>query len=245
MSEVLVSVASNGRENYNRAQLNLIRSAKECKNNRQNWYGDFLMRSVDGYTDEYQGVKIKLGQWPQTEKYGASWQHKDMPYQFKPFAIWEAIEAGYTKILWCDSTIRIMKNPEPLWEKCAEHGILAWDNLGHELMDYTPDFMLEWMHGSELGFVGGGKQIMACCIMFDTTHPKTLRVIQEWIRGSIENCFHHNTSVRPEFKGARHDQALLSHLLCSFDIPVQPYGELAYRHHQPIEPYFLNWGVND
>ncbi len=240
---VLVSVASQGRENYNKAQLNLIKSADESKNVTRNWYGDYLMRSVDGYTDEYRGVRIHLGQWPQTEKYGASWQHKDMPYQFKPFAIWEAIEAGYTKILWCDSTIRIMKNPEPLWEKCAEQGILAWDNLGHELMDYTPDFMLTWLE--ENGHKAGGKQIMACCIMFDTTNPKTLPVIEAWIKGSLENCFHHNTSTRPNFKGARHDQALLSHLLHDAGIEVQDYGQLAYRHHQPIEPTYLNWGVND
>ena len=145
MSEVLVSVASSGRENYNKAQLNLIKTAKDAVNTKRNWFGDYLIRTVDGYTDEYLGVKIKLGSWPVTEKYGVSWQHKDRPYGFKPLAVWEAIEAGYTKILWCDSTIRIMKNPEPLWEKCAEHGILAWDNVGHELQDYTPEFMRQWL----------------------------------------------------------------------------------------------------
>ena len=82
--------------------------------------------------------------------------------------------------------------------------------------------------------------------MFDTTNPLTIPVIEAWIKGSLENCFH--TDDKPQrkgFKGSQHDQALLSHLLFNAGIEVQPYGELAYRHHQPIEPYFLNWGVND
>lgn len=244
MNEVLVSVSSTGRENYCKAQLNLIRSAQGNANFTRNWYGDYLMRSVDGYVDKYEGVEIKLGKWPQTEKYGESWSHQNRPYGFKPLAVWEAIEAGYTKILWCDSTIRLMKNPEPLWEKCGQQGILAWHNLGHQLMDYTPLFMEQWLEQNRL--LTGGKQIMACCIMFDTENPKTLPVIEEWIKGSLENCFHKDDQPqRPEFKGSRHDQALLSHLLFNAGIEVQDYGQLAYRHYQPIEPYFLNWGVND
>jgi hypothetical protein len=39
MKEVLVSVASQGRENYNQAQLNLIRSSLNTNNGR-NWYGE-------------------------------------------------------------------------------------------------------------------------------------------------------------------------------------------------------------
>ena len=134
MKEVLVSVASQGRENYNKAQLNLIRSSLNTSNGR-NWYGDYLIRSVDGYVDQYLGVQITTG-WPVTEEFGVSWQHADMPYQFKPYAVWEAYEKGYKRVLWCDSTIRIIKNPNNLWDKCNELGILAWDNEGHPLKNW-------------------------------------------------------------------------------------------------------------
>ena len=61
MTKVLVSVASKGREDYNKAQLNLINSALRYTNHTRHWFHDFLMRSVDGYVDEYKGVKIELG----------------------------------------------------------------------------------------------------------------------------------------------------------------------------------------
>ena len=241
---VLVSVASSSgaRENYCKAQLNLIKSAMDCTNHQRNWFGDFLIRSVDGYCDEYMGVPIQLGSWPVTEKYGVSWSHQNRPYGFKPFAVWEAIEKGYTRILWCDSTIRIMKNPDPLWERCAEHGILAWNNEGHPLMPYTPMFMEKWLTDNHFSL--GHEQIMACCIMFDASKDYVRELIEWWVNGAIENCFHnHDEEQRPGFVANRHDQALLSHLMHHCQIPVQPYGYLAYRHYKPENAYFINWGV--
>lgn len=239
MKEVLVSVASQGRENYNKAQLNLIRSSLNVNNGR-NWYGDYLIRSVDGYVDEYLGVQIRKG-WPVTEEFGVSWQHADMPYQFKPFAVWEAYEKGYNRVLWCDSTIRIMKNPNQLWDKCNELGILAWDNEGHPLKHWISNYAVLKTGLKDME----AKQIMACCIMFDFTNPKTETVVRQWIEGSRNNSFHHtkNQSNRPEFKTDRHDQSYLSALMSVHGIEVQPYGELAYPHYTPIKPTFLNWGV--
>lgn len=244
MNPVLVSFASKGREDYLKAQLSLIDSAKGTHNHTRNWYGEYLFRAVDGYCGEYKCVKIQLGSYPVTEKYGVSWQHSDMPYQFKPYAIQEARDKGYTKILWCDSTMRINKNPYKLFEKCSEIGILAFDNLGHPLENWISDYSVKWCG---LDSVKGMKQIMACVIFFDFDHPKCVQVFDEWIKGSQENCFHPSTeaSQRPEYKGSRHDQALLSALMNKHDISIQDYGEVAYRHYQPIEPYILAWGVND
>lgn len=238
--KVIVSVASQGRENYNKAQLALIRSSVQSRNYIRNWYGDYLIRSVDGYVDKYDGVPIRKG-WPVTEKYGTSWQHADMPYQFKPFAVWEAYEAGYKQILWCDSTMRIMRNPDPLWAKCAEHGILAWNNEGHLLKDWISDYAITQLDCD----VSEMKQIMACCIMFDFNHPKTLEIVEAWVDGSLNGSFYHNESSNPNYKGSRHDQAYLSALLQIHGVEIQPYGELAYPHHTPIEPYFVNWGVKE
>lgn len=239
MKEVLVSVASQGRENYNQAQLSLIRSSLNTNNGR-NWYGDYMIRSVDGYVDEYLGVKITKG-WPEAKEFGVSWQHTDMPYQFKPYAVWEAYEKGYQRVLWCDSTIRIMKNPEPLWEKCSQRGILAWDNEGHPLKHWISDYAVEKTGLKDIE----AKQIMACCIMFDFSNPITETIVRQWIEGSRNNSFHHSTngSRRDGFKTDRHDQSYLSALLSVHGIEVEPYGELAYPHYTPIKPYMLNWGV--
>lgn len=230
-SKVLVSVASKGREDYRKAQLALIQSTHAHKFRLSH---DYMMRSVDGYCDNYYGVDIKLGSWPVTEKYGVSWQHADMPYQFKVFAIQEAREKGYSRVLWCDSTIRLMADPEPLWEQCATHGILAWDNEGHPLKN--------WIAPHATKAIGidteGVKQIMACCIMFDFNHPITQVVFDEWIE-----CSRNGSFLNKGFDNHRHDQACLSAILYKHGVPIQPYGALAYPHYTPIQPTYVNWGV--
>jgi hypothetical protein len=183
-----------------------------------------------------------LGDWPNTEKWGKSWSHQNMPYQFKPFMVAEALEMGYRKIIWCDSTIRVHQNPDPLWALAAEHGIVAWNNEGHPLEKYIPDHQLEFL---KINSAKGMYQIMACCIVFDFDHPATMPIFERWIEGAKENCFHHNESKNPHYISSRHDQALLSGLMNLAGIPVQPYGGLAYRHYLPVEPYFINWGVKD
>lgn len=237
MGKVIVSLSSSGRENYNEAQLGLIRSI-----DRKAPDYDTHLRSVDGYVDEYLERKILLGDWPNTEKWGKSWSHQNMPYQFKPFMVAEALEMGYKKIIWCDSTIRVINNPDPLWALAAEHGIVAWDNEGHPLEKYIPDHQLEYLG---IDSAKGMYQIMACCIVFDFDHPKTMQIFERWIDGAKNNCFHHNESKNPHYIASRHDQALLSALMNINNIPVQPYGGLAYRHYLPVEPYFINWGVKD
>jgi len=237
MVKVIVSLSSSGRENYNEAQLGLIRSI-----DRKAPDYDTHLRSVDGYVDEYLERKINLGDWPNTERWGKSWNHQNMPYQFKPFMVAEALEMGYRKIIWCDSTIRVHLNPDPLWALAAEHGIVAWNNEGHPLEKYIPDHQLEFL---KIDSAKGMYQIMACCIMFDFDHPATMPIFEKWIEGAKENCFFHNESKNPHYISSRHDQALLSGLMNLAGIPVQPYGGLAYRHYLPVEPYFINWGVKD
>lgn len=244
MNPVLVSVASHARENYNLAQLRLIRSSVDS-----GWSGDYLLRSVDGYCDEYFGAEIKLGSWPITKKYGVSWQHADCPYRFKPFAIQEAREKGYTKILWCDSSIRIVRNPEPLWAIAKEQGIVAFNNWGFPLKDWICD----WAIGKLLithAEVETMPQIMACCIMFDFDHPITQKIFDLWIYGSLNGSFDHNESSNPTYRGTRHDQAYLSALLAMHNVPLLPYGNLVYPPYDRGETFeghaifFVNRGIN-
>ena len=239
MGKVITSLSSTGRENYNEAMLGLIRSI-----NRNAPDYDTHLRSVDGYVDEYQGRKILKGQWPKSSKY-ESWSHQNMPYQFKPVMIAEAYELGYRKIIWCDSTIRVMKNLDPLWQLAAEHGIVAWNNEGHPLHWYIPDHQLEFLNIEKYEEVKKMYQIMACCIVFDFDHPKTKPMFDKWIEGAFENCFHHNESNNPHYVSSRHDQSLLSAIMNLNGVKVQPYGGLAYREYMPVEPFFINWGVKD
>lgn len=233
--KVLVSVASHGREDYRKAQLKLIRSAVEI-----GWGGDYLMRCVDGYCDEYMGVKIELGSWPITEYYGVSAQQKDVPYQFKPFAIQEARDRGYKKILWCDSSIRIVKDPAPLFELAAERGIVAFDNLGFPLKDWICDWAMDQLKLS-VEELEPMPQIMACCILFDFNNPVTAEIFDRWVIGSLNNSFYYNTSTRKNFRASRHDQAYLSCLMNQAVIEFLPYGVLVYPPHDTTGEYGLDF----
>lgn len=241
---VIVSVASLGRENYNQAQLRLIKSCVDT-----GWEGDYMMRSVDGYCDNYAGIDIKLGGWPMTEKYGVSWQQSESKYQFKPFAIQEAREAGYTKIIWCDSTILMAKNPSPLIQLAAARGIVAFDNLGHPLEHWINDRALNHLRlPPSNNSVKGWQQIMACCLIFDFEHPLTIEVFDKWILASKENAFFDDDTNREGFNGNRHDQSYLSALLYTHHVPLLNYGSLVYSPHDETKEYgdnffFINKGL--
>lgn len=241
--KVLVSFASHGRENYNFAMLRMIRASIEAE-----WDSDYMLRSLDGYCDEYLGVKIKLGSWPVTARHGVSWQQDDNPYQFKPFAILEALEAGYKKILWCDSTIRMVKNPRPLFEIASKQGIVAFNNEGFPLKNWLSDHAQHSI-GISNKELEGMPQIMACCILFDFNVPITNVIFDKWIGGSLDGSFQKTHSNRPGYRASRHDQSYLSGLLNKHGIPFLPYGTLVYPPHdkEPFEYgnnfYFINTGL--
>lgn len=248
MSEkVIVSFASKGREDYNASQLRLIKSCISS-----GWDGSYLIRSYDGYCDNYLGVDIKLGSYPITKKYGLCNNHAEVPWGFKPNIIQEAIESGYKQIVWCDSTIRMIKDIAPLLELAKERGVVAFDNLGHELKNWISDVALEHLHITEKELIENNiKQIMACCIIFDVSTMKGASIFEEWMELSRDGVSFQNgyISNRQGFVASRHDQACLSGILWKYKVPLEPYGKLVYPPHDKSgeygnDIYFINKGVN-
>lgn len=245
MEKVIVSVASLGRENYNQAQLRLIKSCVDA-----GWDGHYMMRSVDGYCDRYEGVDIKINEgWPITEKYGVSWQQADSAYQFKPFAIQEARERGYTQIIWCDSTMLMHKPPTELMKLAATEGIVAFDNLGHPLYKWINNRALNHLGlSSSTEAITHWRQIMACCIIFDFTLPITELIFNKWIEASIQQAFFDDDTEREDFIAGRHDQSYLSALLNIYSVPILDYGGVVYHPHNETKEfgdnyYFINKGL--
>jgi hypothetical protein len=244
--KIIVSFSSTGRENYPKAQLGLIKSCVNAK-----WDGDYLIRSLDGYCDNYLGVDILLGSYPVTERFGVCNNHAEIPWGFKPDLILEAIEKGYDKIIWCDSTIRMKKNPYELLEYAKYHGVCAFDNLGHPLKNWISDVALEHLHITEEELQANNiPQIMACCIVFDVSNEIGRKVFIDWSLLSKDGaCFQNYPSKREGFVVHRHDQAVLSGLLWKYKIPLLPYGKLVYPPHDSNfeygdDIYFVNKGVN-
>lgn len=232
MSKCIVSFSSFGRENYNRAQLRLIRSIKDS-----GWDGGIIMQSLDGYVDEYLGLKIETGKYPCSHKYNLTWNHAEIPYAFKPEIIQVARERGYEQVIWCDSTILLAKIPEASFAHAKEHGVAAFHNLGHPLKYYCSDLCLErqFVTEEELEDI---QQIMACCTVFDFTNPKGEEAFEKWVEASRDGVsFQNYGSEREGFITHKHDQATLSLILWKLGIPLLPYGKLVYYPHNETGEY--------
>lgn len=237
----LISFASNGRENYNEAMLNLIRS---CQNY---WCDDYLFYSFDGWVDEYLDVKINQMhsvQYPQPKEF-IGYNHQEIPYHFKPAIFQIAREKGYKEVIWCDSTVRMIDYPYELLKHAKKYGICVFENLGHPLKNWISDVACEAMEISneELESM---KQIMACVIIFDFSNPIGIKIFEEW--ESYRDLYKDSGSKREGFKAHRHDQAILSVICNRRNIPFLPYGYLVYPpHHETKEYgdniYFLNKGI--
>lgn len=237
--KVIVSFACKGREDYNKAQLRLVRSCALIP-----WDGDYIIRSLDGYCDEYSGIPILLGSYPST----STNNHAEIPYGFKPDIIQEAIEKGYTKIIWADSTIVMAKYPTKALQHASVHGVAAFHNLGHPLWAWISDNALR-AQGITEDALRNIQQIMACCLVFDVGNRQGQKIFSEWYEASKDGqSFQNYGSDREGFKGHRHDQAVLSTLLWKYNVPLLPYGELIYEAHEFTGEYgndfeFINKGV--
>lgn len=240
---VIISYSSQGRENYNEKMLQLIRSGTE------HWDGDYLLYSFDGYVDEYLGVKINLChsiKTPQPKEFIAS-HHSEVPYQFKVALFQIALEKGYEQVIWCDSTIKLLKSPWTLLDRAEKEGIIVWNNLGHPLQNWISDKACEKLEVPE-ELLPELKQIMACVIIMDFRNPLTMEIFEEWKKASLDGkSFLNNGSDRPGFKSHRHDQAILSWLCYKHEIEFSSYGQLCYPPHhkdnkyvKPEDVIFLN-----
>ena len=245
-NKCVVSFASHGRENYCKFLLGLIRSCNVADWRRNG--GDYYMRTLDGYVDEYLGVKIINGCYPVTKKYGQCYNQFEAPYQFKVYAILEAMERGFEVVVWCDSSIRMVKDIQPLLEIAKERGVCAFHNLGHDFRKYISDIALERLQISD-NELDAVKQIMCCMVIFDFTNPKGLDVFEKWLAASRDGVSFQNGygSSRPEFVAHRHDQVVLSGLLYKAGIELLPYGGLCYPPHDQDKKYgdniyFVNSG---
>lgn len=107
----------------NKKGLYVERMARLSESLRNNFDGDFL-----GFVGE-----ASCGAEP----------HEQNPYNFKVHCWQKAIDAGYTSILWLDSSCFAIKNITPVFEFIEENGYLIQDS-GHFLGTWANDRALEY-----------------------------------------------------------------------------------------------------
>lgn len=218
--QCLISYAKNGREKYEDA---LDRCKAEAS---KHFDGDFIF------------MKDELPRDCDT--------HKETPYQFKPMIFREAFKRGYTQVIWMDSTIVMLRNPQRMFEVIARRGVLAFHNLGHPLAKWITDVALR---NTGIDLAGNPQQIMACVVGFDISHKVGKSVFDEWLELSMDGeSFLDGHGSHEGFINHRHDQACLSAILHRRKIKLLPYGNLIYEAHEETgfegrTPYFLNKGI--
>jgi hypothetical protein len=217
MKKVVINFAVPGREDYLSAQNRLIDSFKAIV-----WDGDFLMFST--HERQHNGVDIIDAHFR---------DHADVPYGFKLDAFLYALNAGYRKIIWVDSTVIPLKNLEPLFEHADKNGVTAFHNLGHNLHQYISDEATEYFNLDEKDpDFENIQQIMLCALVLDFENEVTGDIFEDWGRASDAGMFKDGGSVRKNFKAHRHDQAALSAILHEYGVPLLPYGKLVYEPHE-------------
>lgn len=227
MKDVICSFSSAGRENYNGMLLRLIDSVKE------HWKGDMLVYSPDHELSEYKGVTIHKG-WPQPKGI-KSYTHAEMPYQFKTALIQEAIERGYERIIWLDSSMQLKKDLTPLFD--SPTGIMGFENLGHPTWKYLSDeahYLLKEDGFKEDIYIIPQMWGGAFALDFSKDHAKMFFDVLK--KFSTNGSFLDSGSHRLNFVAHRHDQSVMS-VIAYHVIKLLPYGQILCPPHDRTGEY--------
>lgn len=231
----LISFASKGREDYNKAMTRNIIEA------RKHYDGDMLYYSLDNGWRTVEDVEIKQG-LPV-----ACPPHSQVPYGFKPYLFKEAYDKGYRQILWLDSTIVVSRDLAPIFKEMKKRGVIAFHNLGHDLNKWISDIAAKNL---DLDLSKPIPQTMACCMGFDLDHSDGKRIFDKWYEMAQDGeSFQNNPGSFPGHVSHRHDQSIISGLLSKEPIKMLPYGSLVYQPHDTNgefgnDFYFVNKGVS-
>lgn len=233
MKDVIVSFATKG---FHPQLLRLIDSCKE------HWSGDLLIYSPDHDLWMYRDIQIHHS-WPDPDRI-QSFHHKDMPYQFKVALIQKAIELGYDRIIWLDSSMQLKKDLTPLF---SESGITTFHNLGHPVYRYLSDEAMDLL-GVDDDFLLDKPQIWGGAFALDFNKSDACNFFNSLRHFSVNGSFKNGTSKREGFIAHRHDQAVMSVLLTEFKHSMLAYGQILCPPHDTSgeygnDPYLICRGI--
>lgn len=122
--------------------------------------------------------------------------HRTVPFAFKPYALREAAQKGYTALLWCDASVLPIRSLAPVWEKIERDGYLIMDS-GWDNYTWTADAaysdLFGWLpFGDHEGARNVNKTIshvVAGVIGLDVTKPIARDFLNEYYRLANTKAF--------------------------------------------------------
>lgn len=200
------------------------------------FYQEKMKRLKDSV--EAQGVKF-IG-YTSCEEVGCQ-PHSIVPYAFKPYAIWKAIEQGVTTILWCDSCIVAIKDLTPVFDYIERHGFMFFRNFGHNLGKWTNDKCLDYFAISREDAMEI-PMTMACCQGFciDPGQGHSFSARELLLRPYRDLAYELNLG---SWDNHRHDQSLISCLIHKHKFEMLSGHEtfFAYEHFKDVP----GWKIAD
>lgn len=244
---IVVNFASIGRENYLVGSQRLLDSMDE-----NHVRADLLVCSpnLDAEADYESGGRMVYlrNRYPKSKEYGDCPTHQEAPYAFKAFIIQEALDMGYKKILWADSSCIFLRNLETYWQLSEELGVILLDNPGCPEATWTADDCLQHM-GCDPEFAKTFFEIDAFMMLlnFDAIPSIAQTLFDRYFTHSRDSiCLKGiQGSLRPDFKAHRHDQSIMSYFAKINNVHPLNYGAWCYAHEAGVhfDPTFIKCGI--
>ncbi len=244
----IVNYASIGRENYLIGSERLVNSSLNM-----NVDADILICSPNFTNNaimqgKYGNQILTYARMPESKEFGLCPSHNDAPYGFKSWIIQEALDMGYKKIMWADSSCVFMKNPEKYWELAEEIGVVVLDNPGCPEATWTADDCLEHM-GCDKEFAKTFFEIDAFMMIFNFNYPVAKNLFEKYFEHSRDGICLKGArgSDRPDYNAHRHDQSIISYFVKIANIHPLNYGAWSYYYefvNRTFFPTFCKVGVS-
>lgn len=153
--------------------------------------------------------------------------HSQVPYKFKLELINKAVQDGYTKIVWLDSSLQLVRDVNELFNESAG---FCFHNLGHPLKKYISDVCASnlILSDEELEVT---PQIWGGAFGLDFTNPDAHKILRALIRQSELGSFNEGSSDREGFVAHRHDQAVMSVIFKRYKVKMYDYGYITTASH--------------
>jgi hypothetical protein len=151
------------------------------------------------------------------------------PYNVKPAAFEEAIRANYKNILWVDSSVWAVQNPQPLFDVINRDGYFFLNN-GANLAQTVNDKCLDYFKINR-DEAEGMTECASGILGVNTEHEDGISFIRQWIKAGKDGAYsgsrlHDNQSEDPRFLYHRQDQSAASCIINLMGLKLTEWGGL-------------------
>ena len=142
-----------------------------------------------------------------------SHSHEDVPYYMKIAAFEEALKCGFTRILWCDSSLWAVNNPVKMFDIIEEQGYWMFSS-GYNMAQTANDRALQFA-GIDRNDAEHITEWASGCVGINIDNPDGKKLYTDWKWYMDEGIskgsrLHDNQSTDPRFLFHRQDQTCLS-----------------------------------